>query len=939
MHRTVRHIGIVVSMLSAALFLVISLSSPFASNSWFRPVDAEIVGAVTSPVNAIIPCLLGQTAGLNQPRILTTCFGRKLFAGDYTVVPGVDEASSLDAAVLSYDDSKPDDTTEPTIGHALHATLGQVGAVYGAAHVSGRNPAAPTTSEHYFISSFTKRMTRYSSSGPGAIYRLNPATNTSQLLVQIPAVVAGPSGAPGNPGDGSAATFPNGETVLTYDPFMGGIHSEGNIVPGRGDEAMAPLMGTTSLGDLDVDPDERFLYTVNLHTRRVVRVDLWSATPQSSVTTLASVPAAQQVCPLLTPTQWRPFALAVNETSVYLGAVCSGDGGNNTHTRMLVHRYDIATSTWDSRMPVLPVAVDRNVMPRLGQLQWDSVNVDDGGGHMVTDIEFNLEGTMLYLGIRNRLGDIGNAPGKPHDGGLLQFARQLDGTYAITPPVFDTVVFDGEGGPAGALAVLPGQHLSASPSGATIVTSNRDTYQFYSAGGMWYNLPTDPDANPLTLDPNVGREQVFVGYIGYFGKSNGVGDIEYLCPWRKIGNRFWADENSNGIQDPGELQINGVVLELLNAAGVVISSVTTGNIAGDDGNYAFYVNPWETYSVRIASSNYTGAGLFAPGQPYADYAITSRFTGTIANDSDVNPVDRTLDVASAGRSTVNPTYDLGVTPRYSIGNRVWFDSNDNGIHDGERGISRVQVSLFAADGAGDPSGAALQTVATDASGYYRFDNLPTGTYVVTVNASNSSGTGPLVGLRSSSATTGSDSDTDLDNSMQWTVPGEPQAGGVYRSGRIQLGAGPIETTTDLDDPTAYGTNSVSGAPASDSRTNLTIDFGFYRTPTAVVLAAFTARRTPTGVVIQWQSSAESGTFGYRLYRMEPVTNTAVAIGTLIPATGPHTTYTVQDTDYQAGAQYRLLEITATGAQETLATIRVVDLLRAPNRVFLPVAQQ
>ncbi|KYG02602.1 hypothetical protein BE21_00370 [Sorangium cellulosum] len=75
------------------------------------------------------------------------------------------------------------------------------------------------------------------------------------------------------------------------------------------------------------------------------------------------------------------------------------------------------------------------------------------------------------------------------------------------------------------------------------------------------------------------------------------------------------------------------------------------------------------------------------------------------------------------------------TPKGSIGDKVWFDANADGLEDAsELGISGVVVDLFAdasCDGSAD--GAALQTTATDAAGAYRFGELDAGCYVVSVD--------------------------------------------------------------------------------------------------------------------------------------------------------------------------------------------------------------
>ena len=75
----------------------------------------------------------------------------------------------------------------------------------------------------------------------------------------------------------------------------------------------------------------------------------------------------------------------------------------------------------------------------------------------------------------------------------------------------------------------------------------------------------------------------------------------------------------------------------------------------------------------------------------------------------------------------NLLVDLCVFKPYSLGNRVWFDANDNGQLDNhESGIASVMVSLY------DVANSLVATTTTDALGYYRFDNLTAEDYTVDV---------------------------------------------------------------------------------------------------------------------------------------------------------------------------------------------------------------
>ena len=77
----------------------------------------------------------------------------------------------------------------------------------------------------------------------------------------------------------------------------------------------------------------------------------------------------------------------------------------------------------------------------------------------------------------------------------------------------------------------------------------------------------------------------------------------------------------------------------------------------------------------------------------------------------------------------NQTLDAGFFRDASLGNRVWFDDNGNGLQDnGEGNVSGVDVELF------NDLNVSQGTTTTDGSGFYHFDNLRPGDYYVVFNS-------------------------------------------------------------------------------------------------------------------------------------------------------------------------------------------------------------
>ena len=164
---------------------------------------------------------------------------------------------------------------------------------------------------------------------------------------------------------------------------------------------------------------------------------------------------------------------------------------------------------------------------------------------------------------------------------------------------------------------------------------------------------------------------------------------------------------------------------------------------------------------------------------------------------------------------------------YSIGNRVWNDLNADGIQQGnEPGINGVKLLLYKSDTNGAPT-TLIGNVVTDAQGFYRFDGLVPGDYVVILDQAGS----PLGGWTPTKqlVTTPNTNATDALNNGSPTT----YLAGAITSGKISLGARPSEPLGELvpasDSPGSVFT--VGGAPqSSDDHGNLTIDFGFIAPP-------------------------------------------------------------------------------------------------------------
>jgi uncharacterized repeat protein (TIGR01451 family) len=186
-----------------------------------------------------------------------------------------------------------------------------------------------------------------------------------------------------------------------------------------------------------------------------------------------------------------------------------------------------------------------------------------------------------------------------------------------------------------------------------------------------------------------------------------------------LGDYVWWDQNHDGLQTAGEPGFAGVTVNLLDSSGTLVATTTTDAA----GLYRFdHLRPSSTYTVCIAAAS------SAPGGPIAGFTLTGANAGSDdAADSDAalaNGVPCITPAPTGAAGSFIPTYDFGFWKPAAIGDRVWYDTDHNGIQDaGEVGVPGVGVTLYAGN---DVAG---HTV-TDAAGLYLFDNLNAGTYHV-----------------------------------------------------------------------------------------------------------------------------------------------------------------------------------------------------------------
>ncbi|MDI1595735.1 SdrD B-like domain-containing protein, partial [Staphylococcus aureus] len=160
-------------------------------------------------------------------------------------------------------------------------------------------------------------------------------------------------------------------------------------------------------------------------------------------------------------------------------------------------------------------------------------------------------------------------------------------------------------------------------------------------------------------------------------KINGKDDMSldtgfYKEPKYNLGDYVWEDTNKDGIQDANEPGIKDVKVTLKDSTGKVIGTTTTDA----SGKYKF---------TDLDNGNYT-----------VEFETPAGYTPTVKNTTAEDKDSNGLTTTGVIKDADNMTLDSGFykTPKYSLGDYVWYDSNKDGKQDStEKGIKDVTVTL------------------------------------------------------------------------------------------------------------------------------------------------------------------------------------------------------------------------------------------------------
>jgi len=536
------------------------------------------------------------------------------------------------------------------------------------------------------------------------------------------------------------------------------------------DPAGFDAVGKLGLGDIDISEDEKTLYVINLNNNgALVEIDI--ATKSVTKTTPISNPGATNASDV------RPWGLSVHKGNVYVGSVASGQTGGGASMRFFIQKYDgtsfttILNESLNYEKGYIHVRYNKPDAPEICK-NWETWTADFNDIHtaglsregprwcrpqpILSDIEFDYNGDMI-IAFMDRTGhqtgylqantDENNLIlGNGYIGGEILRVANSNGTFILENggttvkgggaglnnqpgDVNGDTIIQGPGGGeyyAGDLFLNLHQETSLggmvlSPTGNTVALNVMDPTDYYTGGTMWLNNTTGESDRVFELYSSNNLINP-ANNVGTFGKAAGLGDLELTCAPApiEIGNYVWNDANSDGIQNPNEVGLDGIAVELIKN-GVKIASTTTSN----GGQYYFSADgatnqTWETtndqvlpameYCIRIALTE-GGLNSSIPTLTNSDNSDNGD-----ARDSDATTADgyAKITFTTGGAGETNHDLDFGFTSKLCIGDYVWLDKNADGIqNDSESGIAGLSVELL-------KNNAVVATTTTNDDGLYFF---------------------------------------------------------------------------------------------------------------------------------------------------------------------------------------------------------------------------
>jgi hypothetical protein len=763
------------------------------------------------------------------------------------------------------------------------ATNAQIGTCYGVAYSKVAN--------RIFTSAFMKRHAGFGpangifNNAPGAIYLINPtltsSTGAASYFASLDALGFPTHNSTGTPAYGAGTSYNITGTgigaILSYPANGAGVIGTNinrglpaNKTTRHRDPAAFGQVGKLSLGDMDISDDAQFLFIVNLFDRKIYQLQLNNIANPTSVTVAGS---------------WSLPSPPLRSASGITNAANTYTGGSNS------------TGFYDGTAGLQrPFALKYY----RGKLYIGSVTTGENGGISTQD---NNTGNPEFTDLWAYVWEFNPATGTFTTSPVLQFPLNFNrGTNADaqsetwrpwtntfpTPwsaasprytqfqqPIFTDIAFDNDG-----TMILGFRDRFGDQSAFDEETLNDATRISGQAMGDLYRAYFNSTTCLFEIEQN-GVE----GASSTKPATAGAGNANGLSNYTTNNGEFYFRDgvyNGNTSTSIGTFHLN-------------ITQGALANIKGTDTIATTTMDPLRAWSGGISwFSNTTGDN----GRDYEMVA------GTGAGNFPVNAIG---DIGKA--NGLGDLELLQAAAPIEIGNRVWTDSDGDGIQDAnETGLPGVEIELV------NGIGTVISTVTTAANGSFYFTSA-TGVNVTGINYGVSILPNTNYTIRVKGTVTASN-----------TITGNA---GLGASNYFTLSNINGNGQSDLSDNDAVkvggvgGTYQVAITTGSYGQNNHNIDIGFSNFNTLpVILQSFTAQPLGSQVALTWKVVEQ---MNINLYTVEHSTNgtSFVAIQNVTANTNADATYNAIHANPASGINYYRIRILNNDGSVKFSEIRTV----------------
>ncbi|ARK11721.1 SdrD B-like domain-containing protein [Fibrella sp. ES10-3-2-2] len=717
------------------------------------------------------------------------------------------------------------------------------------------------SSDLLFAAAFLKRHSGFGTGGPGQIYAIKMTNPTSASANVTPFVNLANLGI-------DVGTTPR--VSLSAPTALTNALPTNKTTPNY-DVAAFDQVGKMSLGDIDISDDDKTLWVINLKERSLIELPIGSPAVAPTTYTRHILPTTSCVNGVL-----RPFAAKFYRGKVYVGAVCSAEltGGTASNLQAYVYAHDPAGATSNfTQVLTFPLNYTRGYVTSRGL---------DGG----TGTSFTTANWRPWI---DQWTDIPSS-----------FTSTGYDQTVCPQPVLSDIEFDNNGEMI--LGFFDRFGHQAGNNNYSTTTSSTLVYEATAAGDLLragrkldgtYQLESNASVVNIPANSIVPTTVTTIATNQSIPQGPGGGEF------------YWQDmylNNATGKDtDPTSSTADGGHQEIL-----------VGGIAQWPGMNEVVATAFDPFTNFRAA----GARYFNNRTGTSDFQYQ-----VLAQDGGLTEPQR---VATFGKAA--SLGDLEIICEQSpiqIGNRVWKDTNNNGIQDaGEPALAGVVVLL---KGPGLPT--AGVSVTTNSSGEYYFSNSTSGTtatgfvysltgltagssYSLTFPLSASAGTLNLSGKPNSATGTNADAiDTDVSSSglVSFTLGNAGENNFTYDAGYIDLCAIATTATASSCSPatnqyTVSGTISLTNTTAG----TITLSDGVRSTTLAVTATTTSIPYSLSGLI--------SGTGAHTLTVSLPGCGTATAVYTAPAACSVAASISVTSATVCYGSATSL---TATGCNGTV----------------------